>query len=204
MIYQSLKIVAHELNEYFAQLESQEGSYVLLGNIAAYEPKNDNQGNAATDEYDNKIIVTLVNLQEEKTLKNRPHFKVNTLDKTEYKNPPVPMNIYVLFTATNKNYENALIYISRVIGFFQGKFFFTNQNTPVPSVTPGIENMDQFRLMMDMYSPSFEEANYLWGTLGGKQYPSVLYRIRMLDIDAERKMAESGIIETIQTIEGKI
>lgn len=204
MIYQSLKIVAHELNEYFAQLESQEGSYVLLGNIAAYEPKNDNQGNAATDEYDNKIIVTLVNLQEEKTLKNRPHYKLNALDKTEYKNPPVPMNIYVLFTATNKNYENALIYISRVIGFFQGKFFFTNQNTPVPSVTPGIENMDQFRLMMDMYSPSFEEANYLWGTLGGKQYPSVLYRIRMLDIDAERKMAESGIIETIQTIEGKI
>lgn len=204
MIYQSLKIVAHELNEYFVQLESQEGSYVLLGNIAAYEPKNDNQGNAATDEYDNKIIVTLVNLQEEKTLKNRPHFKVNALDKTEYKNPPVPMNIYVLFTATNKNYENALIYISRVIGFFQGKFFFTNQNTPVPSVTPGIENMDQFRLMMDMYSPSFEEANYLWGTLGGKQYPSVLYRIRMLDIDAERKMAESGIIETIQTIDRKI
>jgi hypothetical protein len=58
--------------------------------------------------------------------------------------------------------------------------------------------------MMDMYSPTFEESNYLWGTLGGKQYPSVLYRIRKLDIDAELKIAESGIIETIQTKEGAL
>jgi hypothetical protein len=204
MIYQVLRIVAHELNEYFVQLESQDGKYVVLGNIAAYEPKNDNQGNASADEYDNKVVVTLVNLQEEKTLKNRPHYKNNALDRTEYKNPPVPVNIYVLFTATNRTYDNALIYVSRVINFFQGKFLFTNQNTPVPSVTPGIENMSQFRLMMDMYSPTFEESNYLWGTLGGKQYPSVLYRIRKLDIDAELKIAESGIIETIQTKEGAL
>lgn len=176
----------------------------MLGNIATYEQKNDNQGNGPSDEYDNKVIVTLVNLQEEKTLKNRPHFKVNSLDRTEYKNPPVPVNIYVLFTATNKNYQNALIYLSRIVNFFQGKSVFTNQNTPVPIVTPGIEGMDQFRMMMDMYSPSFEESNYLWGTLGGKQYPSVLYRIRKLDIDTDQKTAESGIIETFQTTEGII
>jgi hypothetical protein len=204
MIYQALNIVVHELNQYFVQLESREGSFVLLGNIAAYEPKNGHLGNAATDEYDNKIIVTLVNLQEEKALKNRPHFSVNALDKTEFKNPPVPLNIYALFTATNKNYENALIYISRVISFFQRKYSFTSQNAPVPSVIPGIENMDHYRLIMDMYSLSFEEANYLWGTLGGKQYPSVLYCIRMLDIVAENKTAGSGIIESIHPIDGKI
>lgn len=204
MIYQVLRIITYELNEYFIQLEDNEDTFVILGNISTYEQKSDGPGGGPAHAYDDKIVVTLVNLQEEKTLKNRPHTRINALDRTEYKNPPVPVNIYVLFTATNGTYENALIYLSRVINFFQGKLLFTNQNTPVPNVTPGIENMERFRLMMDMYSPSFEESNYLWGTLGGKQYPSVLYRVRKLDIDAELKISESGIVETIQTKEGKI
>ena len=204
MIYQALRIVAHELNQYFNQLEGQDGSYVMLGNIASFDHKNDNQGGGQTNEYENKVLMTLVNLQEEKILKNLPHAQVNPFDKTEYKNPPVSLNLFVLFTATNVNYENALIYISRVVGFFQGKTIFTNQNTPVPNVTPGIEGMSQFKLMMDMYSPSFEESNYLWGTLGGKQFPSVLYRMRKIDMDSNLKISESGIIETIKTIGGRI
>lgn len=199
MIYQVLRIITHELNQYFIQLENADATYVMLGNIATYEQKSDGPGNGPSDDYDNKVIGTLVSLQEEKTLKNRPFRKVNPQDRVEYKNPPVPVNIYVLFTATNKNYENALIYISRVVNFFQGKNLFTNQNTPVPNVTPAIENMNQFRLMLDMFSPSFEESNYLWGTLGGKQFPSVLFRIRKLDIDANLKISESGIIETVKT-----
>jgi len=204
MIYQVLRIITHELNQYFTQLENNDGTYVTLGNIASYEQKSEGQGNGPVDEFDNKVVLTLVNLQEEKTLKNRPHTKINPLDRTEYRNPPVPINIYTLFTATNKNYENALIYLSRVVSFFQGKNLFTNQNTPVPSVTPGIENMEKFRMMLDLYSPSFEEANYLWGTLGGKQYPSALYRIRKLEIDADLKLGEGGLIESIKTTESRI
>ncbi len=204
MIYQVLRVITHELNQYFIQLENDDGIYAALGNIAAYEQKSEGQGNGPADELDNKVVVTLVNLQEEKTLKNRPHTRINSLDRTEYRNPPVPINIYALFTATNRNYENALIYLSRVVSFFQGKNLFTNQNTPVPSVTPGIENMEKFRMMMDLYSPSFEEANYLWGTLGGKQYPSVLYRIRKLDVDADLKLSEGGLIESIKTTESSI
>lgn len=204
MIYQVLRVVTHELNQYFIQLENEDATFVTLGNIASYEQKNEGQGNGPTDELDNKVVVTLVNIQEEKTLKNRPHSKINPLDRAEYKNPPVPINIYVLFTATNKNYENALIYLSRVVSFFQGKHLFTNQNTPVPSVTPGIERMEKFRMMLDLYSPSFEEANYLWGTLGGKQYPSALYRIRKLDIDGDLKLGEGGLIETIKTTNSRL
>ena len=42
-----------------------------------------------------------------------------------------------------------------------------------------------------------EEVNYLWATLGGKQYPFVLYVMRMLDLKFKAIQSESGLITEV-------
>jgi hypothetical protein len=42
-----------------------------------------------------------------------------------------------------------------------------------------------------------EEINHMWGTLGGKQYPFVMYMLRMLDLKFRAVHSESGLITEV-------
>jgi len=42
-----------------------------------------------------------------------------------------------------------------------------------------------------LYTPTFEDLNYIWGTLGGKQYPSALYKLSLVTIYHNRPVAEA-------------
>jgi hypothetical protein len=42
-----------------------------------------------------------------------------------------------------------------------------------------------------------EEVNHLWGTLGGKQYPFVLYLLRMLDLKFQAVQSEGNLITEV-------
>ena len=46
-------------------------------------------------------------------------------------------------------------------------------------------NVGDFRFITDLYTPTFEELNFIWGTLGGKQYPSVIYKVTLLEIERD-------------------
>lgn len=60
-----------------------------------------------------------------------------------------------------------------------------------------IDQLETFKLILDFYSPTLEEVNHLWGTLGGKQYPFVLYMMRMLDLKFKAVQSESGLITEV-------
>jgi hypothetical protein len=59
------------------------------------------------------------------------------------------------------------------------------------------DELESFKLIFDLYSPSMEEVNHLWGTLGGKQYPFAMYTLRMLDLKFRAVQSESGLITEI-------
>jgi hypothetical protein len=190
MISHALNLIIGELNTYLKQQDEEATENpVVLGNVALFE------NNGLTDENENsindKIVATLVKVSEEKTLKNQTATKTSN-DTTTYSNPPVTLNLFILFSVLNKHYKDALGQLSDVIAFFQGKHIFTNLNT-LATAEPD-EALKPFRLILDLYSPTFEEANHLWGTLGGKQFPSVLYRIRLIEIERD------VTIETRETI----
>ena len=42
-----------------------------------------------------------------------------------------------------------------------------------------------------------EEVNHLWGTLGGKQYPFVLYTLRLLELKFKAAQGEAGLITAV-------
>lgn len=197
MILHGLKVIAEELNNHLNTLPFSLEDTVVLGNIGGI----DSSGGGALK---GGIVMTLVNIREEKTLKNGVHSRTNdrTL-RTEYFNPPVFVNLYVLFSVTSNAYETSLTHLSRIVRFFQSKNVFTHEN----SVDVGGNNYDrmtEFKLIMDLYSPSFEEMNYLWGTLGGKQYPSVLYCVRLVELKHETILEGGGVVMEIEQNTGVI
>ncbi|MDB5155506.1 MAG: hypothetical protein JWR50_213 [Mucilaginibacter sp.] len=191
MIYQSISFLAEQLNNYLKTTEgnsSLPSTFTQLKNIA----------HLTDDEIKNldNILVTLVNISEEFTMKNNPNY-VREGDNINYRNAPLNLNLYVLFSACNQtSYDKSLIYLSSIVEFFQGKNTFTKQNSPQTKT-----NLKDFRLILDIYSPTFEQANYLWSTLGGKQFPYVLYRVRLVEILRDNVTESRGVIKQIELSE---
>src|SRR5262249_25227195 len=106
-----------------------------------------------------------------------------------YQNRPYHLNLFLLFTANYRNYGTALRRLAQVLTFFQGKQKFTFSNSPGPNPPQG--GIVDFSLAMDLLSLSFEEVNHLWGFLGAKQSPSVIFRGRLVVI-SDQRLLETG------------
>lgn len=189
MLYESMHILKEQLDKYFSDIGLSRTTE--LQNIALWESGKDDESRLSE-----KLIISLLRLEEETTLKNSAHVKINE-NKTEYRNPPVHLNLYLLIAANFKNYDTSLISISKVIEFFQGRKVFTSSNTVYNRDNVAFEVLDDFRFILEIYSPSFEELNNIWGTLGGRQMPSVIYKVQLIQIERDKKLAESNIITHI-------
>lgn len=175
MIYEAIQIISEQLNNYLTSAGL--SNLVSLQNVAMLETSEDNAA-----KLNGKVIITLVNLEEESTLRNLPHYKVIDKKTTEYRNPPVNMNIYLLVSANCNTYTNSLRAISKTIEFFQGKKVFTSENTTYEE-KEDFDVLGSFKLIVELYAASFEQLNHVWGTLGGRQLPSVIYQIQLIEID---------------------
>ncbi len=196
MIIHALQILRKELEEYLKPVSADDDRVVELGNVA---PLDKMQGETVGNDA-NKVLITLISVKEEKTLKNGPFHRRNDATlKTEYFNPAVFLNLHVLISANQTIYVNALIYLSRIASFFQSKNVFTHLNSigVTDSEVPNSEQMEAFKIILDLYSPSFEELNHIWGTLGGKQVPSLVYSLRLVEVIPRRVDGTGGLVEEV-------
>lgn len=194
MIDNALKFVAAEVNRYVvrkinAKDDPSITKLVVLGNITKAQD-NDNTPNPANP-VAGKAVMSLVNIEEDRISKSPQNFvKVN--DKVEYRNPKIFLNLYCLFAVANSTYDTALQQLSLIIQFFQYKNVITHQNSPAasePKLDPRID-----KLVFDMISLNFEQVNHLWGTLGGKYLPSVLYKVRLVTIEDDTPQMQADPI----------
>jgi hypothetical protein len=163
---------------------------VVLDNIAMAEELG-GSGNGPKA----PVIMSLVNCQEEATLKNIANYHVSN-GRTVYQNPPTHLNLFVLFSILDSQYENSLRLLSRVIEFCQSRREISPTSTP--GAVENLEEVKNFKVVLDLYSLTFEQLNHLWGSLGGKQVPFVLYRVRLVAVDAEKQQAEGPVITEIR------
>lgn len=197
MISHALTIVINELNKHLADTYGSVTPQVGLGNLA--EGFVIGNGGVSRD----MLYLSVVNIKEEKALKNLPsHVRNDATLRVTYENPPVFLNLQILMVATHLIYTDALLMLSRAICFFQFKNVFTQDNVVPGSITTNrplqpLDRLESFKLIFDLYSPTMEEVNHLWGTLGGKQYPFVLYMLRMLDLKFQAVQSESGLITEV-------
>lgn len=189
MIYETLQILKEQLETYFDSVGL--GKIIALDNIALWE-----SGSEDAARIDGKVVMTLLKLDEETTLKNIPNYKIRD-GKTEYRNPPVHLNLFLLISANCDSYDKSLRSISKTIQFFQGKKVFNAANTVYNRNNVSFDVFDQFKFILELYTPTFEELNNVWGILGGRQLPSVIYRIQLIQIEQDKILESSELITRI-------
>jgi hypothetical protein len=188
MLDLTLKFLTDEINQYLAL---QPGLIIgdmglVMGNVSRiFDSDNNNVDPPMT----NKAVISLVNVEEDR-IGRQQEALTKTVSGVTYANPPVRLNLYVLFVMNLKSHETALKWLSCIIRFFQHQPVFTPLSHPALN-----SNIQQ--LNAELFSLSFEQSNQLWSTLGGKYLPSVLYKIRQVTIDEEAVIAGGGYIRTI-------
>jgi len=189
MLHKTLRFLSEQLNTYIDQVKKSgdgiEFPFAIMQNISRLDED--------TLKTTNKLLVSLLNISEEPALKNNPdHIKIRG-DQAIYGNAPLNLNLFIMVTSFMTNYENALIYLSYAINFFQGKYIFDLKN----SVTEVEGLPDDFSIILDLYSLNFEQLNYVWSTLGGKQHPFVCYKIRLIRMERESATETRSVIKEI-------
>jgi len=102
-----------------------------------------------------------------------------------------------LFSIDKQTYTKSLKSLTKIIAFFQGKKVFTHNNTNYDGID-GLDDLKSFKFITQLYTPTFEELNFIWGTLGGKQYPSVLYKVTLLEIEREVITKQGTVISGVE------
>ena len=126
MINHVLSAIRNELNDFikikdptnFGDLD-----IVVLSNLVtqngelAFTTSDNNQS-------EHKIVITLVNVEEERILKEQNYFKKSDDDNIISLNPEIKINLSILFTAYSTSYDTSLRILSYLLGFFQMKNVF--------------------------------------------------------------------------------
>jgi hypothetical protein len=194
MMVEALNVLLHQLNQAIAQSDGAGAGALpqaILGNVAQLD-----RPEIAT-ELENHLVLGLVNLQEERALKNGRVFAETSATEGVYRNRPVHLNLFLLFSANYRNYGTALKRLAQVLTFFQGKQKFTLANSPGALPQAPLAN---FTLVLDLLSLTFEEVNHVWGFLGAKQMPFAIYRARLVTIADQRVLEGGGRIQDIELI----
>jgi hypothetical protein len=189
MLFEVIQIITEQVNSYLEECGLDKS--VVAENIGILESQDEN-----ADNLKNKVALSLLNIQEENTLKNFPN-KSFEGSKVVYKNNILNLNLYILFSANRDTYLKSLNDISKIIEFFQGKKLFTQANTVYDRNKTAMNNIENFRFSAELYTPTFEEMNFIWGTLGGRQIPSALYKISMIQIERNIPQMEGALISEI-------
>lgn len=166
MIHEAVSYVRREVRDRLGLPDTE----VRIDSARVLSERNNAQG----------LAITLVNLEEEKTLRNEPSTEriAGALRRRE---PPVSLNLYLLFAFEFQSYETSLAHLSGLIGLFQSQRWFDRSRETAGNPFP--DGLD--RLVFEMHNMNFEALNNLWGVLGGAYYPSVVYRVRLVRIQTD-------------------
>ena len=146
---------------------------------------------------DSYLGLSLVRIEEERIVKSQNSYSISQDGQVSKFNPEIKLNLYILITANFSDYGTSLKFLSAVVKCFQSKNVFTPSNTP---------EMDPFlqKLIVELYTLNFEEQNHLWGALGAKYNPSLLYRVRLITLQEEQKLSDDSSIKKVEISSGSV
>jgi hypothetical protein len=87
--------------------------------------------------------------------------------------PALNLNLSVLFAAQSRQYPAALNHLTHVLAFFNEHPVFRRDQ--YPALGPGVQMVEVTLEPLD-----YEQLSRVWACVGGKQVPSVVYRIRLI------------------------
>jgi hypothetical protein len=186
MINVALAYVRDLLNEHFKNEFQISENKVVLSNIV-------NSDGGIAQNVEGKIVLFLVSLNEESTLRNSINRSLGadggSLSK---KVPTLHLNIQVLFCANFEStiYSEGLSYLSSLIRFFQ-----INKKIQINPLNGKNSNHISFELC----SLDYSEISHLWSAIGSKLMPAALYKVGILMFDETPITAITPTVNKPQT-----
>ncbi len=171
MIDAALSLLAGQLNQHLRRSFDLTEDLVVLSNLHE-------QNGTQVPLVANKVVLFLTGIERETVAHRGVEGGING-----YAAMPGPAPVYLnlmLMCAANfsgPNYPEALKCLSCTIRFFQGRPVFDHANAPEMDA-------DLDRLVLSIENLSSSEMHSLWGIHSGRYLPSVLYRVRMVSMDA--------------------
>jgi hypothetical protein len=141
-----------------------------------------------------KIIISLLNVEEEVSLKNGAnHFIDNK--KVFFQTPPFSLNLDLIIVFDYEEYSTCLQHLSSVANYLYKKKSFSKERQL--DTNPFPESLN--KLHLDLKNLSIEQLSQIWSMCGGVHYPALFYKLRLIQLppDEEVKAKE------VQTIEVK-
>lgn len=140
------------------------------------------------------VSALLVNLEEETAIRPADPFRRVLPDGTVLPvAPEIRLNLYVLFAARYKVYEQGLSKLSAIMHYFQRHRVLDHANSPALS-----DRID--KLTVELVTLPFSEQNELWGALRTTYLPSVLYRLRLVTVAEEAPLPGPEIVEVVTKV----
>jgi hypothetical protein len=167
-----IAFLKEDINAFISGKIGTNGSFVSFANLNNVIDK--------TEGFSDRIIISIVNIEEEKMLKTPDNYtKAN--NEINYRKPPVWLNIICLFTFYTKSAESydGIDMLANVIQYFQSKPRIDSSNAVIPANYPA--GMEEIRA--EFVSLNYEQTNYLWGLFGGRYHPSVIYKLKTIPVD---------------------
>jgi hypothetical protein len=173
MINAAIDHICFQLNQHLTKVYGLNEDVVVISNILE-------QDGSVSTHINNKIVVSLVNIEKDSIPFRQQTVGPAGATRSLVTARPLYFNLYLMVASyfNGSNYQEGLKFISTTLRYFQGQSVFNQQNSP--GLDSGIE-----KLILEIENLDLNNLSNLWGVLSGKYLPSVLYKVRMISVDAE-------------------
>lgn len=167
MIRKVLTYYAKRLDEFLSRYHRQPEGIVSVGLIGS-----------AAEECPNKLTISLVNLEKEASCDGS--YMQRTGSGYVGKGAPLLLNTHIIIAAVyeGKRYAESLSVLSNTLAFIQS--------------TPKI-NVDGRKYTVEVVPMSTMDLHNIWTTMGGQYYPSVICKLRGIEINLSTVTSSSSM-----------
>ena len=183
MINQALQFTADVLNQFLKNRFSLDENKVLLNNLI------EANGSLPAGNQ-NKVVISLINIEKD-TVKPF-HVRNKKTDGGDFAviNPAERYNLDILVSSNFNDYSETLKFLNAVISFFQAHT--TLDNHSFASIPKGL-----FKLEFEIEKINYQQMQSLWTAMGAKYQPSVIYKMRLVTIQADESKRFIPEVSTI-------
>ncbi len=185
MIDAAIKQIQDSVNLHLMQTSGRAEDVVVTSNLME-------QDGTVSPHVNDKIVISLVNIEKDTTAVSQQRVANASTMRSTVTSPPLNVNLYLMFASYfgGNRYPVGLEFISRTILYLQGQSVFDRHNSPELDARIS-------KLVLDIHNLDINDLSNLWGVLGGKYLPSVLYKVRMVTMDSSAITGQvSSILQT--------
>ncbi|MDJ0768469.1 MAG: DUF4255 domain-containing protein [Ilumatobacter sp.] len=185
MIHLAVAHVVSELNEYLnLRAPGPTPDRVVADRLMTPDGK-------PNEKVGDKVVAMLVNVEQDRVFRPVDPFERAADGTSQFVRPEINVNLYVLFAANSTEYAEALKSIAHVVAFFQHRAVFSIAD-------PAWDPVEEAKVTFELFTLSFEQQNDLWGAIGAKLMPCVMYKAGLLRIRDTRVEAEPALVSEIR------